>query len=523
MFKVLLVDDEPFVTKALKVLINWEELGYVVCAEASDGQSAVELIVEHKPHLVISDIRMPRMDGLNLAKYCSDVMKYNCKFIILSGYKDFSYAQEAMRCGVKDYLLKPVDEDELIDKLKTLYEEISRDLKRQLVEEEADMLRINKHIEQLLRGYDDGSAVEKVNSFFKLEERIELRYVIIHIISNYKNQLEEAENKEKIKVLTQQLEANCGFHIFNYSSNNIEGIIKFTFSDGEGTAEIVSDIKKVIYEDYGFDCLIFVGGAASEAASLKQSAEQAKSIMLHKFFNNRGSIIFYDDIEDINFDYSFEKVLDIDALIDAIEKIDNDKINELINEIFNQFYNNLYAIEVINTYINNLVIEIMKLIKEVGGEVDSFVKEHSLFTYSIMELTLEELKINTLKLCLKSASYIKELRVENSKGVISEVEKYIRNHYMEDINLKSIAEKFFMNSVYLGQQFKKCYGVHFNDYLNGIRIKEAQKLLSRTNKRIYEIAECVGYKNTDYFVGRFQKLIGMSPSEYKKSVSNIND
>jgi two-component system response regulator YesN len=384
-FKVLLVDDEPFVTKALKVLINWEELGYSVCGEASNGQDALELIKKLEPDVVITDIRMPKMDGLELIQYCREMLKTNTKFIILSGYSDFKYAQKAIKYGAKEYLLKPIDETELIDRLKVLYKEFDRE--RQAVED---------------------------------------------------------------------------------------------------------------------------------------SSKQAKFNINYKFYKNSGCLILSDDIRKLNFNYSYDNILSVNHIIEAIEKNEKDKLKTIVREVFCQFYKSLSAVDVIKMHINNIIVELMKLISEVGGDADSFIQEHSGYVNQLEELNFEEARENTLNLCLEGVSYIKSIKNSSSKGVINEVEKYIKRHYMEDINLKLISEKFFMNSVYLGQQFKKCYGKHFNDYLNEIRIEEAKKLLARTNKKIYEISECVGYKNRDYFVGRFQKSTNMTPTEYKKSIQTIN-
>jgi two-component system, response regulator YesN len=385
MFKVLLVDDEPFVTKALKVLIDWEELGYSICGEASHGEEAVEIIKELKPDVVITDIRMPRMDGLELIRYCSEVLKANSEFIVLSGYNDFKYAQQAIKYRVKEYLLKPIDEEELVDRLKELSKE-----------------------------------------FLKKKE------------------------------------------------------------------------------------------------SLEESYKKAKLNMTYNFYRNSGCLLLQEDITKLSFNYSFEKILSIRYIIEAIDKGEKSNIESIVKEVFSQFYKSLSTVEAIKMYLNSLIVELMKLINEVGGEVDCFMQEYSSFVSRIEDLNFEETKKSTLKLCIECISYIKSLKDNSSRGVINEVEKYIKKHYMEEINLKLISEKFYMNPVYLGQQFKKYFGKHFNDYINEMRIEEAKKLLTRTNKKIYEISEAVGYKNRDYFVGRFQKSTNMTPTEYKRSLQSLS-
>jgi two-component system response regulator YesN len=137
----------------------------------------------------------------------------------------------------------------------------------------------------------------------------------------------------------------------------------------------------------------------------------------------------------------------------------------------------------------------------------------------IDKITINELKEVLTRFCVKGAAYIKTLRSRQSIGTIAKVEDYIRQNFRDDITLKGIAEKFYMNPVYLGQLFKKTFGIYFNDYLHNLRVEEAKKLLRRTEMKVYEIAEDVGYRDTDYFVSRFVKVVNMTPSQYKKSIT----
>ena len=127
LFRVLLVDDEPFVREGIKKLINWEDCGFILCGEAGNGEEAVELIESLSPHVIITDIKMPVLDGLELIKRVNIEMEKKIKFVILSGYNEFHFAQTAMRYNVKNYILKPIDEDELSELLKRLYGEITNE------------------------------------------------------------------------------------------------------------------------------------------------------------------------------------------------------------------------------------------------------------------------------------------------------------------------------------------------------------------------------------------------------------
>ena len=153
---------------------------------------------------------------------------------------------------------------------------------------------------------------------------------------------------------------------------------------------------------------------------------------------------------------------------------------------------------------NNFALEIMKIITQMDGNVDELIKEFSVLNMDIDKITINELKEVLTRFCVKGAAYIKTLRSRQSIGTIAKVEDYIRQNFRDDITLKGIAEKFYMNPVYLGQLFKKTFGIYFNDYLHNLRVEEAKKLLEERDEG-YEIAEDVGYRDTDYFVSRLLK------------------
>ena len=194
MYKVLIVDDEPFVREGLKLIINWEQYGFIICGEASDGDEALKLMKELSPDLVITDIKMPEMDGLEFIEMAKDILGLNTKFIILSGYNEFKFAQRAIKYNVIYYLLKPIEEDELIIILKKVY----NNLKAKELENSFSKTKNNNIIRSILDGNLEKYSKDYLQEFFNVVDNQEKRYVQVEInILKWFENLEQDEFQSK--------------------------------------------------------------------------------------------------------------------------------------------------------------------------------------------------------------------------------------------------------------------------------------------------------------------------------------
>jgi two-component system response regulator YesN len=216
----------------------------------------------------------------------------------------------------------------------------------------------------------------------------------------------------------------------------------------------------------------------------------------------------------------------LNELLEDIQKNDPVRLNENIGRLFQAFAGYGNAPQIIQTYLQNLLLEVIKYIVTLGGDL----QEISLRFYTLSErlhmrasqqwddLALDFLKSGFRELCQYAAEYISALHVSNSEDIIGAVQNYIKENFAKDISLQKLAKHFYMNPVYLGQLFKKNTGRQFSEYLHHIRINEAKKLLRRTNMKIVEIAHAIGYHDPDYFVSKFKALTQVSPSVFRKTV-----
>ncbi|AZO96249.1 response regulator [Halocella sp. SP3-1] len=354
MYRVMIVDDEPNIRNGLRNIIDWQKYNFTVCSVARNGKDAIEKMKSTYPDLIITDIKMPGLDGLGLIKYIRKSMyDKNMSFIILSGYDEFAYAKEAIKYNVSRYLLKPIDEEELIDIVEILAEELSQ-----------------------------------------------------------KNRFE--------------------------------------------------------------------------------------------FFYNR-------QVEE--FSEEFNEIEEFGVLVNVI--CDNQKlrIKKTIKNMFNDFYQVYLHPRIIKIYLANFLLEISKIITNMGGSIESIVKKYNIFNTDISAYNLIQLENELREFSFEVAQFISELK--QSCSIINKVKQYIKDNYFKEIKLKEIAKKFYINPAYLGQLFKKENGLNFSEYLSEIRLNNAKKLLRDTNLHVYQIAEKVGYKNSDYFIIKFKEKVDCTPMEYK--------
>ncbi len=372
--KVLFVDDEPIITQGLRVLIDWENEGFEIAGSVQNGNEALKFLKKEPVDLVLTDIRMPECSGLELLETVKDQGISEAYFIIMSGYDDFSYAQQAIRAGCLDYILKPVDADELL------------------------------------------KIVRKVRSLEEARKEDEER----------RSRMEHA-----------------------YLDRNMITRLIGTYDNGN----------------------------------------PAKSVIICKD--------------------------NLDGLTAAIEENDHEKIEKFVYAFYRETKEKNLTEEEINFNISYLLFQLIHIASEQDDEVN-----HEEIMRFIGESSFEESIIKgsayMCRFCLEYAEYVSQLRKSAARGILQDVEREIKAHYAENISLRELSQKFYLNSAYLGQIFKKKYGQSFKDYLTDYRIKEAARMLARTDLKIIRIAEDVGYKDSDYFVQKFIERMGCTPSKYRR-------
>lgn len=503
MLKVLIMDDEPYVREGLKYIIDWENYGFTICGEAADGEEGYEKILDLNPDIILIDIQMPGKLGLDIVREAKESGK-NGKFIIISGYSNFEYAQKAIKYGVKEYLLKPIDEDELLEIVLKLKKEIEAE-KNNIDEIKSKNIAAKQYVlEQMMLGkqikeHEDVKLSFKNNKFQ------------VALISNSLNH-KSFDNILKIEeIISENIEDIENIDIIKFG-DRIAVIIRNI--NESYSINMLNNIKEKIDRIIGGDTYIALGEVVNDLDNLYKSYRNAKKLTNNKFLFSNLGVVSNHHIEEIKIDATEDEKEVINRAYTYVEIGDTAKIEENIRKFESLIIGKMYSEEAVKLLITKSLLEFIDKIKkdynikdeDIGGRentIDKIYEKDSL--RAIIDILTEKLNDMTRKL---SAS--------NSNNSIKRVVRYIEKNYYKDLKLESLAEIFNYNSAYLGKIFKSYTGESFNTYLDKIRIEEAKKLLTEKNLKVYEVCENIGYKNIDYFHSKFKKYVGISPLNYKK-------
>ncbi|WP_336774587.1 response regulator [Paenibacillus sp. MMO-58] len=518
MYKVLLVDDEIFVRKGLRNLIDWESLGYEIGDEAGNGQEAFEKIQLIKPDLVIADIRMPVLDGLELIRKVTEEGAYSPTFIIVSGYHDFQYAQRALRYGVHDYILKPIDEAELETTLKALSGTLGL---KKLTTIAGDSLVTDSIVETLVQGQFSEADNGALCAALQMPELSSFDYVLVELQASAQSAGTEWQGKE-LAAVVQSVSAAPSSKIPVYEqASGLFGLLidqKPFLSPETRIESAYNSLHAAITKTSGRPATLYIGKTVERLQEMCISYRSANEAMSYKYAEQGSSVIYANQVQGTPLYY-----FDVDSelygrLLERLEENNAELYEQDIELLFRQFVEKRFAPNAVANTITRFVIGIINIIRKMEGDEKELGKLPFIMDWQGSHSRLQDLKGLFTDFLREAAAYLAELRNEQSKGGIERIKKYIEANYTENISLKSIAGKFYMNSVYLGQLFRKTYGIYFNDFLLQIRIGEAKKLLRQTDFRIYEIAEKVGFQNADYFVTQFEKLEKVTPTDYRNKL-----
>ncbi len=525
MLRVLLVDDEPFIVQGMTVLVDWEAEGFEIVATASDGKEALEYLKENKVDLIIADIKMPIMTGIELLRTIRKEEISDAHFVILSGYDDFGYAQQAIRNKCMDYVLKPVEKEQLLQILRKVSCMSANEQMDAQNKQKLEQAYLARNLISLLYGKYDQINLEYVKMHMHLSEGI--RYVDIQ--TNLPAEMDDYEESEMRK-LQRKLYQSCldileedGRHcIFGVSEDEKSYDIGFVYCDYMAEVESITEkeylanLHRAIESLLGYPVRMMVGKKVTDIVSVAKSYSTARVLNSLEAFREKKSIYYYEEELQVNQGGIVLCKPSLDGLIQSIEQ--NDKI--LIRKSVEMLYSEMKGMgavgDTVNLNINYLLFQLIHLASEQDNGLNQEEILHYISESSFEEGLVRGSKAHLMRFALEYGEYLAQLRKNVSHGVLSEIEREIRENYAQNLTLRELSKKYFVNSAYLGQLFRKKYGISFKDYLNNYRIEQAAQKLIRTDEKIYMIAQEVGYKDLDYFINRFISAKGCTPAKFRK-------
>lgn len=534
--KVFLVEDEMVIRRGIKNSIDWEKEGYIFCGEASDGELAYPMIIKEKPDILITDIRMPFMDGLELCKLVKEELP-NIKILILSGYDEFDYAKEAIRLGVTEYLLKPISSGKLLEALNGVSESIRRekedkDLVRKYMEEMRENTKHEKQkfFEQMIAGNLSMADALETGKKYEMNLSAGMYNLLLFRFTlgeeNRKSGELLGEAEYAIKKLTERLE-----YVFEFQ-RDVEGWAFLLMADNEEQmSERVKELSKDLEEIMkNYSTIAYFGGIGQPVARLRELEEsfrEAERALAARFTMELNRIISVEDIRmaqnvDTLDDIEITSFGEIEKTRTMLEKFLNNGAEDEIDEFVDVYINelpeeNLKSVLMRQYIIMDAYIVMMSFCEKIEGIEGEMQAQSEELKNSMKTIqTLEEIK-NYIRMLLKKIIGVRDTISGRRYSDIIEIAKdQIRKTYMSDeISLNTIAAEVGMSPSYFSSIFSKEMGKTFVEYLTEIRMDRAKELLMCSSMKTSEIGYEVGYKDPHYFSYIFKKTQNCTPKEFR--------
>lgn len=535
MIKVLIADDEIIVRAGIKSLINWEENGFRVVGLAADGKEAMEMIHSEKPDIVLTDIMMPKLSGIELIKTAKTEYPF-VKFIVLSCHNEFEFCRQAMKYGAEDYVLKlSMDSGELLELLLA----VSKKIKEERKVEGTELFMINndnitdrsKRIACFLSLINGEKQTEEIkdHEYVKLFH-ISAHKVLIYVkIDNFNNIGEDRAKAERtlISVMEQQLKDKGLLDLFKYKENGFVVLLCFDNEKYGRIEKAVYDIsqKLLVYVNKFVNVSISVGISRifKDYSELNIAFAQAVNACKSSFYSGAGTVYKYHERL-----FSDESVQVFSAkeqkdLIDYLDICDTNGIKQIINSIFNE-------LEKVRPPVEKCIQLFMEIYYCMGAVLKNYgdsIKDNSGTNKpDYIQITEVEFIAEAREMLLQYGEYCVNL-IENARHSAYRKEimlaiDYIKMNYSKNISLKSVAQHVFVSDSYLSRIFKEDMNMSFVEYLTDIRIKKAIELIKTTNLPNYTIAEKIGYENINYFGRVFKKITDLTPTQYRNKYNSLD-
>lgn len=525
MYKLLLIDDEDVIRNGLRTIIERGGVQNLQIIEASNGREGMEKIQEHEPDIVITDIRMPHIDGLELIEWVTQNKPKRPVFIIISGFDDFNYAKKAIQYGVKDYLLKPVVKEDLIQLLISITQELDDNIQRY----EAELIKTvqgkvgmevlrERYLNLLIKSaYFDENTVLKQLLTVGIQFNFELFKIIVVEYQTVFNELDRFAIKEIMDVAISDITKE--FWSFYDPAMRIIVLLsnRDSFLLEAPVKKICEQINRCLGNQLKVGTFFGVGGGVSGISNTWKSYQQALTAVMHKIIQAPGEIIFYKDIGDecqnaTPFQGDYYKITG------EIELCMKTNISYLVEGYFQQLEARKTSVAGLMLFYNDFNKYVYDFFCDKGVDFamvfesgEAYFKEFDSF-WGIDDVKVY-IKGYLSKICDIIAAY---KSASPDRKIIEQVIRYMRENYAADINLNIVANHFGKNNSYLSVLFKKETGQNFIDFLTQIRIEKAKELLSKSSLKVNDVALKVGYPNSKHFHLVFKKIVGITPMQYRE-------
>lgn len=526
LYKVMLVDDEDEVRQAIERRVDWNSIGFEVVASAENGEEALELADKFRPDVVMSDIHMPFIDGLTLCKMLKKQFP-GTKIIFFSGYDEFEYAKEAIKLEAEEYILKPVDAEEL----KNIFLRIKARL-----DDEYDKRRNIENLEkyyqeslpflkdQLLIGILEGRLNNtNISQYFNIYQyNIESPFYSVGVLEPLAGAEGSNMNEAMLALSLKQIIDDNLDDAKKYRTINYLGkvIVIALLTSTEGQNDFIDEMDRICkLSAKMLDSAVCagIGKVVGELGVLSTAFLEANNALSYRMLLDDNQAIYIRDVEPGYISAANFNDGQIKELVKQIKIGSMEDLEAIVDDIVHGLKKSTATIYQLQLYFVEIYVEIMRLAKSYELE-DSQINELDRDVYSEIHSfnTLEEMKNWLSEICLTIRSFIRKERQDSTKMLVEKAKEYIAEYYNDStLSVDRVCSHLGVSATYFSSMFKKEVGISFVTYITNIRMEKAVELLESSDEKSYIIAGMVGYEDPNYFSYVFKKSYGVSPSKYR--------
>lgn len=531
LYNVLLVDDEADVLQAMKKKIDWEALGFCLAGTAENGQEALEMAEQLHIDVVMTDIKMPYMDGLTLCKNLKQSYR-NMKVIIYSGFDDFEFAREAVHLEAEEYLLKPISAGDM----EAAFSKVRKKLDQEY-DEYRNLNRLSEYYrkslpamrEQLVMGILEGRiAGERARAMMETYE-ICLDSPFYVVAALYMDVNPREEQPQPAQLFTLSLKDMVQDYLKNrtrfFSTAFLDQVIViFMLDEREEIDQVLYHLDQIC--KMGFHVLkssvtAAVGQICANTDALHTSYEEAVNAMEYRSILGSGQVLYINDIEPCSEENILVTEHEFQNLVHAVKLGNRDETNVAIAQIMDSIRKEPISPGQYQLLFMELLSELMKIGRAYKLHPNQIFGEHAGSWQELYRMvTVDELEGWLQEVCTNLRHVLRHERRDSAARLTEQAKAYIEEHYKEsDLSADSLCRCLNVSAAYFSTIFKREVGMSFVAYLTKIRLEHALELLRTTEDKTYIIASRVGYMEPNYFSYVFKKQYGISPSKYRAEMS----
>lgn len=540
MLRTVIIDDEELIRRGLEVTIPWEELGFEIVGFASDGEQAIEVLKDTMPDVIITDIRMPFMTGLELIEFIKPLLP-NAYIVIISGHDEFHYAQKALQFGVYDFILKPFDLDHLVKTLKKIKYDFTLNKNPQpksILEEDLLHLQTNLFEKIIYNKLPIDLVTAKLETYQLKGFEHNFYTILLCQIDNFQLVIADKTFDEINSLhlnyysLIKTISPPSPKQLLLETNNGDALIILSAPTIGEldmRKHKVINQLRNKFNNELIQSITIASSQNIQDIIYLKELYTQARQSVNQKYIIGYNHDISYSDIKstiiakNTSTEFSFSHIgYDREVLNKYLTSVSTESMTNYFQQITQSIINEGYNMSIyVIMFVTTIYTEIINTLSKHGLSIgDIYDDPHKIYKSLHRSQNIYDTKDILIDLALTTSDYLNSHKVNNYDPRIKEAKHFIEENYNSyDITLQNVAEEVNMGVCYFSSMFKKETGESFINYLTNIRINKAKELFLTTDLKAYEISYKVGYNTPTYFSTLFKKNTGYSPSTFRSKES----